>query len=430
MRISEHAEVVYNEPDDDGPAALRPGTAAQRAGDSLPRSLDESLLHWLLAVLGEPPVAFVLWNGRRVAGQNHDVVATLHLADRPTLLRLLWNPGFEFGEGYTDGHISVDGSLSKLVGAINRSVARVPKSPYVLRRRLQRCGPGQNNLARSRGNVHHHYDIGNEFYRLWLGDTMAYTCAYYPTPDASLEEAQTAKMDHVCRKLRLQAGESVVEAGCGWGSLAMHMAERYGVSVRAFNISREQIAWAREQARARGLTDRIEFVEDDYRSIDGQFDAFVSVGMLEHVGPDHYRDLGRIARDAIGANGRGLIHSIGRNRPKAFDGWIAKRIFPGAYPPALREMLEIFEPWNLSVIDVENLRLHYARTLVHWLERYEAACDKVERMFDARFVRMWRLYLAGSIAAFETGELQLFQVLFAPGSSNEVPWTREHLFRP
>jgi cyclopropane-fatty-acyl-phospholipid synthase len=346
-----------------------------------------------------------------------------------TLLRLLWYPNVEFGEAYTDGRIEVDGSLSGLIAAVNRSRATVPRSFYALRRRMERRHPRRNTHSRSRGNVHHHYDIGNEFYRLWLGETMAYTCAYYPTPEATLEQAQTAKMDHVCRKLRLQPGETVVEAGCGWGSLALHMARRYGARVRAFNISREQIAWARERAGEQGLADRVEFVEDDYRGLSGRYDAFVSVGMLEHVGPDYYRELGGIASNAIGSNGRGLIHSIGRNRPKPFDGWISRRIFPGAYPPALREMMEIFEPWNLSVLDIENLRLHYARTLQHWLERFEATRDQVERMFDARFVRMWRLYLAGSIAAFETGELQLFQVLFAPGGSNAVPWTREHLYR-
>jgi cyclopropane-fatty-acyl-phospholipid synthase len=429
MRVSEHGEVVCNEPEDDSSAACGHGAAVQRAGHSCPLSLEESLLRWLLSALGDPPVEFVLWNGRRVSVGSNDPVASLRLADRLTLLRLFWYPSFEFAEAYTDGRIEVEGSLSGLVAAINRSLARVPASPYALRRRLQRRGPRRNTLQRSRSNVHHHYDLGNEFYQLWLGDTMAYTCAYYPTPDATLEQAQIAKMDHVCRKLRLRQGESVVEAGCGWGSLALHMAEHYGVRVRAFNISREQIAFARERARAKDLAGRVDFVEDDYRNIAGQFDAFVSVGMLEHVGPDHYRDLGRIARDAIGTNGRGLIHSIGRNKPKPFDGWIAKRIFPGAYPPSLREMLEIFEPWNLSVLDVENLRLHYARTLEHWLERYEAARVDIERMFDARFVRMWRLYLAGSIAAFQTGELQLFQVLFAPGCSNDVPWTREHLYR-
>jgi len=263
---------------------------------------------------------------------------------------------------------------------------------------------------------------------MWLGETMAYTCAYYPTADATLEQAQVAKMDHVCRKLRLKSGDTVVEAGCGWGSLAIHMASRYGARVRAFNISREQLKFARERAQLLGLSDRVEFVEDDYRNISGRHDAFVSVGMLEHVGPDHYVELGRVARDALKSEGMGLIHSIGRNYPATLQPWIERRIFPGAYPPALSEMMRIFEPWNLSILDIENIRLHYAQTLRHWLQRYRAADECVRKMFDEKFVRMWRLYLAGSIAGFETGTLQLFQVVFSPGQNNRIPMTRTHLY--
>src|SRR4029077_10291532 len=149
----------------------------------------------------------------------------------------------------------------------------------------------------------HHYDIGNKFYALWLGSTMAYTCAYYPTAQARLDAAQAAKMDHVCRNLRLKAGESVVEAGCGWGTLALHMARNYGVRVRAFNISREQVAYARERAAREGLSGQVEYVEDDYRNIRGRFDAFVSVGMLEHVGVANYEALGAVIRRAL--QGRG-----------------------------------------------------------------------------------------------------------------------------
>jgi cyclopropane-fatty-acyl-phospholipid synthase len=221
----------------------------------------------------------------------------------------------------------------------------------------------------------------------------------------------------------------VVEAGCGWGALALHMARQHGVSVRAFNISREQITYARELARAQGLAERVEFIEDDYRNVAGQYDAFVSVGMLEHVGREHYRELGRVIDRCLPAHGRGLIHSIGRNRPLRLNAWMERHIFPGAYPPTLREMMEIFEPHNLSVLDVENLRLHYAKTTAHWLARFEHSAERIASMFDARFVRAWRLYLAGSTAAFTTGSMQLFQVSFARAQHNDMPWTRAHLYQ-
>ncbi|MGH7266144.1 MAG: class I SAM-dependent methyltransferase, partial [Candidatus Rokuibacteriota bacterium] len=294
-----------------------------------------------------------------------------------------------------------------------------------LRARLVR----QHGRRAARHNIHHHYDLGNDFYGLWLDREMVYTCAYFPSPDASLEDAQRAKMEYVCRKLRLRPHDQVVEAGSGWGALALHMARHHGVRVTAFNISREQVRFARERARAEQLADRVEFVEDDYRSIAGSFDVFVSVGMLEHVGPECYGTLGRLIGRVLRPDGRGLLHFIGRNQPQPLNPWIAKRIFPGGYPPTLAEVTRrVLEPSNLSVLDVENLRLHYAETLRHWRTRFEAVSEQVTRMFDRPFARAWQLYLAGSEAAFRAGSLQLFQVVFAPGASARVPLTREALY--
>jgi cyclopropane-fatty-acyl-phospholipid synthase len=206
------------------------------------------------------------------------------------------------------------------------------------------------------------------------------------------------------------------------------MAKQYGARVRAFNISREQLEFARARAKATGLEGQVEFIEDDYRNISGRYDVFASVGMLEHVGREHYPELGRVVRRSLTSAGRGLIHSIGRNRPAPLHPWIERRIFPGAYAPSLGEMMQIFEPWDLSVLDVENIRLHYALTLRHWLERFEAARSAIAAMFDEQFVRMWRLNLAGSIAAFETGTLQLFQVVFTTQENNDIPLNRQHLY--
>jgi cyclopropane-fatty-acyl-phospholipid synthase len=392
-------------------------------------SLEARLLHRLLRSLGNPPIEFhLLWSGEWVTPAATRPFERLRIADRRTLLGLLIDAHMHFGDAYTTGRIEADGDLVRLMVSLFQIFAPDARESALSRIAGWCRRPRRNTLAGSRDNIHRHYDMGNDFYALWLGETMAYTCAYYSSAQFTLEQAQTAKMDHVCGKLRLRSGDSVVEAGCGWGSLALHMAGRYGAKVRAFNISREQLEYARRRAREQGLAKRVEFLEDDYRNIRGSYDAFVSVGMLEHVGREHYLGLGRLIKDVLATHGRALIHSIGRNRPGALHPWIERRIFPGAYAPSLGEMMQIFEPFSLSVLDVENLRLHYARTLRHWLERYESKITEVGAMFDESFVRMWRFYLAGSIAAFDTGTLQLFQVLVTTHRNNDIPPTRAYMY--
>jgi cyclopropane-fatty-acyl-phospholipid synthase len=408
---------------EDGPAVL-----AEPAPTS--RSIEGRLVERLLSLLGNPPIEFLLWTGERISGRPGESTQQLHIKDRGTLFTLFKDSQVGFGDAYSDGRVTVEGDLVTFLETIYESMPRGSAEQSLLRRFLsRRRGPRANTREGSRENIHRHYDISNEFYSLWLGRTMSYTCAYYPTPTATLDEAQVAKMHHVCRKLRLQPGQTVVEAGFGWGTLALHMARHYGVKVRAFNISHEQVVYARGRALAEGLASQIEYVEDDYRNITGRYDAFVSVGMLEHVGVENYSELGRIANQSLPRHGRGLIHSIGRNRAAPLHAWIERRIFPGAYPPSLAEMMKIFEPWDLSVLDVENLRLHYAKTLRHWLALYESASERVKNMFDEKFVRMWRLYLAGSVAGFTTGTLQLFQVVFAPRDNNDIPLTRAYLYQ-
>lgn len=374
----------------------------------------------------------MLASGEEVAVSQSEPVARVILRDRATLWHLATRPRLAFGEAYSAGRLEVEGSLLDLLIAVYRAAAAARKPGSLPNLWTARLGHwlDSNTLSGSKQHIHHHYDISNEFYQLWLDREMVYTCAYFSRPSTGLEEAQQAKMDHVCRKLWLRPGETVVEAGCGWGALALHMARHYGVSVKAFNISREQVAYARRRAEAEGLASRVKFIEDDYRNIKGKFDAFVSVGMLEHVGPDHYRELGRTIDRVLGLTGRGMIHSIGQNSSGTLlNPWIRRRIFPGAYAPGLREIASLLEPWRFSVVDVENLRLHYAQTLRHWLARFDAAEDRVLQMFDPTFVRMWRLYLTGSTAAFLAGELQLFQVVFARPQLNTIPWTREAIYQ-
>jgi cyclopropane-fatty-acyl-phospholipid synthase len=379
--------------------------------------LDRWVLERIRRSVASAPIRFVLWDGFAL-GPEGDSVATVVLKNRRALFGLGYDSDLNFGEAYMFGAMDIRGDLAALLESVYR--ARPDAAP-----RLRWLRPRSNDLRAARENVHNHYDLGSEFYRLWLDRELVYTCAYFPEPDAALEAAQVAKMDLVCRKLRLTPGDRVVEAGCGWGALALFMAKHYGVTVRAFNVSSQQIAHARGRAAREGLAGRVEFVEDDYRTITGSFDVFVSVGMLEHVGLYDFPILGRIVDRAIGRDGRGLLHFIGRNRPAPLNPWIGKRIFPGAYPPTLREVFEhVLEPHDFSVTDVENLRLHYAKTLEHWRCRFEASVGVVRQMFDEAFVRAWRLYLAGSEAAFTAGSMQLFQIVFARGATNRIPWTR------
>ncbi|MEL7500196.1 MAG: cyclopropane-fatty-acyl-phospholipid synthase family protein [Planctomycetota bacterium] len=388
-----------------------------------------SLVSRLFRWCGDPPVAIEMGNGQRFSSNCQSIQTTIWIKDYATLFKVVSDPLFQFGECYSNGTLNiVQGDLEELMVTVFKSMNN--RSP---RSRLQRIWdfvrrPRRNTVRESKDNIHQHYDIGNDFYKLWLDEKLVYTCAYFKQPDDSLEQAQVSKLDHVCKKLQLRPGMSVVEAGCGWGALAMHMAKHYGVRVKAFNISKEQITYARAAAEQEGLNDKIEFVLDDWRNIRGSFDAFASVGMLEHVGCDNFELLGRTIQRCLKPQGLGLIHSIGQNQSVPLNSWIERRIFPGAYPPTLAEMMRIFEPQKFQVVDVENLRLHYAETLRHWRQRFEAVTDVVTEQYDESFVRMWQMYLAGSIAAFESGYLQLFQVVFAAGDSNAVPWTRAHLY--
>jgi cyclopropane-fatty-acyl-phospholipid synthase len=398
--------------------ALSAPTFSSRIASNASTPLDRWALARIRDMVATARLRFRLWDGFELLSDSGAPVGTMVFKNRRALLSWIWNPDLNFGETYMFGAIDVRGDLVAVLSEIYRALSSdTPRHWWLWQR--------SNDQRAARENVHHHYDLGNTFYERWLDREMTYTCAYFPTPEATLEAAQMAKMDRVCRKLALRPGERVVEVGCGWGGLALYMARQFGVSVRALNISSEQVAYARDRARAERLDDRVEFVEDDYRDVRGRYDAFVSIGMLEHVGAGAYPALGAVINRSLTDHGRGLLHFIGRSRPGPLNAWIRKRIFPGAYPPALSEVCgHVLEPWDLSVTDVENLRLHYAATLDHWRARFESAAGDVTAMFDDAFVRAWRLYLAGSQAAFATGSMQLFQVVFARASSTTMPWTR------
>jgi cyclopropane-fatty-acyl-phospholipid synthase len=394
--------------------------------------LDRWLVRKMLAVVGNPPVRIRLWDGIEATPACEDPLADLVYGDRIALLKTIINPELYWGDLYCTGRVTFEGNMTRFLEAIYRGIRSVG-TPGPFQRIILWLGHRRifNTQDRARENIHHHYDIGNAFYSLWLDKAaMQYTCAYFPHDNMTLEEAQLAKLHHVCRKLQLRPGDSVVEAGCGWGGLARFMARHYGVRVTAYNISREQVSYARQRAEQEGLSGQVEYVLDDYRNIRGQYDVFVSVGMLEHVGQHAYQHLGEIIRRSLRPEGRGLIHSIGRIKKGPMNAWIERRIFPGARPPAISELARIFEPNGLSVLDLENIRLHYARTLELWTERFDEHRETITDMMDEEFVRAWSLYLHGSTAAFNIGELQLYQVVFTHARNNTIPWSRHYMYDP
>jgi cyclopropane-fatty-acyl-phospholipid synthase len=405
-----------------GPSGIAQALQSDKAAASVrrPGRIDRWLTAHLQQLVTPAAVRIELWDGTSPYNGTAPPIGTIVMRDRGTLIGVVLNPDLMFGESYMAGRLDIRGPLEPICEALTR----LSQPGTTWRDRLGLTLP--NTLSASRRNVHSHYDLGNDFYQLWLDRHLIYTCAYYSNEQMSLDEAQLAKLDLVCRKLRLRPGERVIETGCGWGALALHMARHYGVSVTAFNISREQLSFARERAAREGLADRVEFIDDDYRNVSGQYDAFVSVGMLEHVGAHHLKTVASVLRRTIRPDGgRGLLHFIGRDVRCPLNAWIRRRIFPGGYTPTIAEVAaQTLGPAGMSIIDIENLRLHYARTLAHWSERFAKVRDHVREAYGEEFQRAWELYLAGSQAAFATGWLQLFQILFIPRGSAPPSWTR------
>lgn len=350
------------------------------------------------------------------------------------LRRILLDPELQLGEAYIEGALVLEaGDLYDFINILWINILSKDGAssalPSALRKMFRKIAQF-NPQARSARNVAHHYDIGNELYRLFLDDDMQYSCAYFPNPSASLEEAQRLKKEHIARKLCLKAGDKVLDIGCGWGGLAMHIANQEDVRVHGVTLSCEQHCLARDRAVTAGLSDRVDFEIKDYRNLTEAYDKIVSVGMFEHVGVPHYREYFEQIAARLNENGTALVHTIGRSPgPGATNPWIARHIFPGGYIPALSEIVPVIEKAGLVILDIEVLRLHYAETLKAWRERFLRHADQAEKLYDDRFVRMWDFYLVTSELSFRHGFHNVFQIQL--GKRQEaVPVTRDYLYPP
>jgi cyclopropane-fatty-acyl-phospholipid synthase len=346
---------------------------------------------------------------------------------------VLVNPQLRLGEAYMDGTFVVDqGSVADLLAVLLRQEHIAPPRwalPWQVGRYLFRRLQQFNPRSRSRRNVAHHYDLDGRLYTLFLDADQQYSCAYFEGPDQSLDDAQLAKRRHLAAKLKVEAGAKVLDVGCGWGGLALYLAEIAGARVTGITLSQEQYARAQQRAIERGRSKDAMFRLEDYRDVAGPFDRIVSVGMFEHVGVVHYDTFFRKCANILDTDGVFLLHTIGRSGPPSVTNpWIAKYIFPGGYIPALSEVLPAIQRARLVVTDVEILQLHYAETLKAWRERFLAHREEVERLYDARFVRMWEFYLASSEMAFRESDMVVFQIQMTK-RKGVVPETRDYIGR-
>lgn len=352
------------------------------------------------------------------------------LSDPSLPRRIVLSPELAVGEGYMDGTLTIEnddlyGLLT--LGIRNFSLGQghgLERHIGPILKRFHQFNP----IGRAKDNVAHHYDLSGALYELFLDDDKQYSCAYFRDPDMSLEAAQIAKKRHIADKLLIKPDMKVLDIGCGWGGMALTLAQDYGARVVGVTLSEEQHAVARQRVKDAGLEERIDIRLQDYRELDRRFDRIVSVGMFEHVGVPHYREYFDHVRKKLRREGVALIHTIGRAAPPSRTSpWVNKYIFPGGYVPAMSEALKAIEKERLWVTDVEVWRLHYAETLKHWHDRFMENIDAARVLYDERFCRMWRFYLVASELTFRLHRQCVFQFQLTRDQQS-VPLTRDYLY--
>ena len=378
------------------------------------------------------------WNGKvtRYGGGTGKPVH-IKFASAATARKIAFDPDLYLGEAYMSGDFGVlEGSLYDFLdlalhntggGSRNMNGTTLAhRMMYQTRIGIRRIDQA-NSQRRARHNVHSHYDLSGELYDLFLDKDRQYSCAYFERDDQSLDDAQLAKKRHIAAKLNIKPGMRVLDIGCGWGGMGLYLAEVCGADVTGVTLSDEQLAVAKARAKERGLQDKAKFLLQDYRTLTDKFDRIVSVGMFEHVGVGHYAEFFKKCSKLLKPDGVALLHSINRaDGPGATSAWTKRYIFPGGYVPALSEVMPHMERYGLYVTDIELLRLHYAKTIRHWFDRFMANRDKAKALFDERFCRMWEFYLVGAELSFRHLLMNNFQIQFALDQT-ALPFTRDYM---
>ncbi|WP_105432474.1 cyclopropane-fatty-acyl-phospholipid synthase family protein [Neorhizobium sp. T6_25] len=392
------------------------------------------LSHMMKAFIRKGSLTVIDADGRShvFAGEAGPEV-TMRLTDRRLYRTLVFNSELAAGEAYMDGTLRFENGSTLRDFLTLFSINRLSLGSYPIQKLLRavkmrfRKRQQSNVKGEAQRNVAHHYDLGNDFYKLFLDDNMLYSCAYFREADETLEQAQRNKLRLLASKLHLKPGMKVLDIGCGWGDMALYLAQLEDVEVVGVTLSKEQQALATGRARNAGVANRVRFDLRDYRDVTETFDRIVSIGMFEHVGVSHYDEFFKKLNALMPDHGIAVIHSIGHMSPPGMaSAWLRKYIFPGAYSPALSEVFEVVERNSLWVTDLEFLRVHYAMTLAHWVERFEKNRDKVVELHGERFARMWEFYLISCEMMFRTGSQLVFHMQLSR-SRDAAPIVRDYI---
>lgn len=390
--------------------------------------INKSIVKSIAEHLSDRPFDLEYWDGEVIKYGNGDPEFKVIIKNFPSKKELLSDPSVALGEAYMKGDIDIEGNLQKFFESIIRNKDSFMNKNTVFKLASKIKAP---SLLKSKKDIAHHYDIGNDFYSLWLDKTMSYSCGYFKNPTDTLYDAQMNKIHHILKKLNLKEGQHLLDIGCGWGYLIIEAAKLYKVKALGITLSEEQFKKAQKRIKEEGLEDLVDVQLMDYRNLEKsnlEFDRVVSVGMAEHVGHANLPLFFKNVNSVLKEGGLFLLHNITNLIETEGNKWITTYIFPGGYLPTLREELNIAADLNFHVIDVESLRLHYMKTLEEWCKNFMNHLDEEKEMFDDEFLRMWHLYLATCAAAFHYWDIDIHQTLFSKGINNTLPMTRKYLY--
>ena len=399
----------------------------------------EDILQKLSKLAPQASFGVEFWDGTAKHYGNGPERFKIIVRREDSIKRILGGGTLAFGEEFTAGNIAVEGNLQEMAamyGQWQKVAGRLSlgtKTKILWERAFSR-----HTVSGSKKNAQRHYDIGNEFYFLWLDPSKTYSCAYFKNDSDDLEAAQSNKYEHICRKLQLKPGETLVDVGCGWGGMMFYAAKNYGAVCTGYTLSKNQFDYISQRIEQDNLGGKVSVYLQDYRKAKGSFDKFVSVGMFEHVGKRYEEKFFNVVRKILKPKGIGLLHTIGSKTGAATDPWIAKYIFPGGYVPALSLVVSNMSKADLVFYDIEDLRPHYAKTLDAWISNFENNAEPIKKVIAAQlrdenravqFMNMWRLYLNSSAVSFKDGGNRLYQIIFTNGVNNDLPLTRDYIYK-